>query len=123
VRKYNFSALGVQELVDRFTLIGLAQDEALLCDEYSKFNRLFWEMDAVEAELKSRSGDKRRALMPLYEHPNPQVRLTAIKATLAVEPVEARRQLEILATSGEYPQSGDAGMSIYNLDAGIFKPT
>ena len=31
--------------------------------------------------------------------------------------------LETIAESREFPQAGEAGMSIDNLDAGIFKPT
>jgi hypothetical protein len=31
--------------------------------------------------------------------------------------------LQDMADSREYPQSGDAGMTLYALDRGIFKPT
>jgi len=111
------------QLVDYFIAIALAQDKALLQSEYAKFNRLFDEMEAVEQELKARPGDQRHALLRLYEHPNAQVRLKAVKATLAVAPVKGRRMLEVIAGSHEYPQAGEAGMSIVNLDRGIFKPT
>ncbi|MFZ0457396.1 MAG: DUF2019 domain-containing protein [Rhodoplanes sp.] len=40
-----------------------------------------------------------------------------------VRPPAARRMLETIADSREYPQAGEAGMSIDNLDAGILKPT
>jgi hypothetical protein len=110
-------------LVERFTAIGLEQDKALLRNEHAKFNRLFDEMEAVEQELKTRRGDQRRALLRLYDHPSVQVRLKAVKATLAVAPETARRMREVIAESREYPQAGEAGMSLYNLDLGIFKPT
>ncbi len=45
------------------------------------------------------------------------------KLTLAVAPIEARAQLEAIAASKWFPQAGDAGMSLSNLDNGIFKPT
>ena len=80
-------------------------------------------MVAVEDELKARDGDQRRELLSLYNHPNAQVRLNAVKATLAVAPEPARRALQAIADSREYPQAGDAGMSIWNLERGIFKPT
>jgi hypothetical protein len=80
-------------------------------------------MEDVKRELKARDGDQRRALLRLYDHPNAQVRLKAVKATLAVAPERARRMLEIMAESHEYPQAGDAGMTIDALDRGIFKPT
>ena len=41
----------------------------------------------------------------------------------AVAPPEARRKLEAIADSQWFPQAGDAGMSLLNLDRGIFKPT
>jgi hypothetical protein len=115
--------LTVDELVERFISITLQQSEALLMDELATFNRLFRDMEAVKEELKSRPGDQRRALLRLYDHPNAQVRLKAAKATLAVAPMAARRLLEAIAASLEYPQAGEAGMSLYNLDTGVFKPT
>ena len=66
-------------------------------DDNAKFNRLFWQMEAVEGQLKARIGDQRRALLRLYDHPNAQVRLTAAKATLAVAPEAARRLLRTIA--------------------------
>lgn len=113
----------VQELVERFTSIALRQDEALLMDKIALFNRLFDEMEAVELELKGRPGDQRRALLALYDHGNLQVRLKAVKATLAVAPEAARAMLQAIADSQEYPQAGEAGMSVVNLERGIYKPT
>jgi Domain of unknown function (DUF2019) len=113
----------VDQLVERFTVIALDQDKALLMDNYAKFNRLFDLMEAVEQELKAREDDQRRVLLRLYDHPNAQVRLKAVEATLAVAPERARRALEIIAGSREYPQAGAAGMTLDALDEGIFKPT
>ena len=113
----------MKQLVERFTTIGIEQDQALLRRQYAKFNGLFEQMVAIEDELRTRDGDQRRELLSLYKHPNAQVRLNAIKATLAVAPDIARRALQALADSREYPQAGDAGMSLWNLEQGIFKPT
>ena len=110
------------KLLERFTAIGIEQDQALLRRQYARFNRLFDEMVAIEDELKTRDGDQRRQLLSLYNHPNAQVRLNAIKATLAVAPEIARQALQAIADSREYPQAGDAGMSLWNLEQGIFKP-
>ena|ERR1700694_2691984 len=123
MKQTNLQDMTVIQLVNRFTAIGLEQDKALLRNEHAKFNRLYDEMDAIENELKGRNGDQRRVLLDLYHHPNAQVRLNAIKATLAVAPASARQMLEAMAGSREYPQAGDAGMTLDNLDAGIFKPT
>jgi hypothetical protein len=121
--RINLGKKGVDELVDFFASVALAQDGALLEDDLSKVNRLFWELEAIEAELKQREGDQRTSLLRLYEHPNAQVRVKAVKATLAVAPRAAREKLEAIASSREYPQAGEAGMSIRALDEGIFKPT
>lgn len=112
-----------RELVDSFVEISLAQDLALLRREIAKFNRLFDQKTTVLNELKIRGGDKRRLLLDLFQHDNAQVRLNAAKATLAVAPEVARNQLQMLADSNEYPQAGDAGMCLWTLDEGIFKPT
>jgi hypothetical protein len=112
-----------EDLVELYSKIGVAQDEADLGVEIAKYNRLFRRMMDVANELKRREGDQRAALVRLFSHPNLQVRLQAAKETMAVAPVEARKQLEAIAASKWFPQAGDAGMSLWNLDNGVFKPT
>jgi predicted component of type VI protein secretion system len=112
-----------EQLVGRFATLALAQNEALLMDDIAKVNRLYRQLKEIEGELKAREGDQRRALLSLYDHANAQVRLKAVKATLAVAPTEARRKLQIIADSREYPQAAEAGMSLRNLDQGIYKPS
>ena len=115
--------MSAANLVERFVEITKAQGEALLDDELRKFNRLFQQMRAVLEELKARDGDQRRALLPLYEHPNAQVRLKAAKNTLAVAPNAALKILQDIVSSGEYPQAMEAGMTLWNLENETFKPT
>jgi hypothetical protein len=110
-------------LVELFAQIVVAQDRALLGRERAKFNRLYQQMEDVANELKTREGDQRRLLVELFNFPNMQVRVQAAKLTLAVAPVEARKQLEAIAATHWFPQAGDAGMCLDNLDAGRFKPT
>lgn len=123
MKRLKLQDLSVDQLLERFTAIALEQDQALLMDEIARFNKLFDQMDAVKKELRSRSGDQRRALLALYDHPNIQVRLKAAVGTLAVEPESARKLLQSIADSREYPQAADAGMTLGELDRGIFKPT
>ena len=123
MKQVRFDQMTVDQLVDHFVKLALAQDHALLGGEISRYNELFREMTALKDELKSRAGDQRSALIRLFDYPNPQVRLMSAKATLAVAPEQARRALEVLAKSKQYPQAGDAGMSLWTLDEGIFKPT
>jgi hypothetical protein len=123
MKRIDLSTMTTAELVDLFARIGVAQDEALLGGEYTKFNRLFDRMAAVSDELKQREGDQRRELRGLYSYGNMQVRLKAAIHTLAVFPVEARAQLQAIADTNWLPQAGDAGMSLLNLDRGVFKPS
>src|SRR5919201_721746 len=122
MKRAKLQDMTVKQLVERFTTIGIEQYQALLSRQYAKFNGLFEQMVAIEDELKARDGDQRRELLSLYNHPNAQVRLNAVKATLAVAPELARRALQAIADSREYPQAGDAGISIWHLERGIFKP-
>jgi Domain of unknown function (DUF2019) len=123
VRRKGLGQMTVEQLAEHFTALALDQDEATLDNDNAKFSRLFRQMENIERELKARSGDQRRALLSLYTHQNAQVRLMAAKATLAVTPEVARKKLEDIAKSHEFPQAGDAGMCLWALDEGIFKPT
>jgi cytochrome c oxidase assembly protein Cox11 len=123
MRRPDPEQMSVDQLVARFADIGVEQDDAILKDDNRRFRRLYREMDDIEKELQLRPGDQRRALMALYRHANMQARLNAAKATLAVAPEQARAMLESIAASSWQPQAGDAGMTLSNLDRGIFKPT
>lgn len=115
--------MSVDELVAQFADLGMRQYRAELEGDATAFNRLFDRLCVVRDELKSRDGDQRTALLRLYEHPNMQVRLNAAKSTLAVAPKAAREALETIAASHHFPQAGDAGMTLFALDDGIFEPT
>lgn len=112
----------VTELVERFTAIGLEQDEALLLDEIGKYNRLYDDMEALEKELKERTGDRRDSLLSLFDHKNAQVRLKAAIATLAIEPEAARKVLQNISDQNEYPQAASARSMMRALDEGRYIP-
>jgi cytochrome c oxidase assembly protein Cox11 len=122
MKRVALADLTVERLVQRFIDLSVQQDMALLSREQSKVNKLFWKIEAINDELKRRPGDQRSALLALYNHKSMQVRLKAAHATLAIEPTSARAQLEAIRQSGWQPQALDAGMSIRNLDRGIYKP-
>jgi hypothetical protein len=113
--------LDVAELVERFTSIALAQYTAELYGDISKYNRLYDELVEVREELKARVGDQRRALIPLYLHSNPQVRLKAALYSLAVAPAAARQVLQDISDRNEYPQAAYARQSLMALDRGDSK--
>ncbi|KQZ01670.1 hypothetical protein ASD45_13005 [Pseudolabrys sp. Root1462] len=116
------ASMSVPQLVELFTAIGLNQYTARMGDDIAKYNRLFDEMTLVVGELQRRAGDQRSALIKLYDHPNIQVRLAAAKKTLALAPSQARQLIEAVAGSGQPVYAGDAGMCLWALDQGIFKP-
>jgi hypothetical protein len=119
----SFNKLSLEQLIGEFIAIGTAQDDALLIDDNARYNVLFRKLQRIEAELKSRPGDARRQLMRFYRHPNFQVWLNAAHATLTIAPEKARKQLEDIHRSKHMPQSLDAGMSLWSLDEGVYKPT
>jgi hypothetical protein len=122
VKRLKLEEMSVDELVERFAEIGIAQDQAELMGEIGKFNSLYRQMDATEKELRRRGREARLALLHLYDHPNMQVRLKAAKRTLGVAPEAARKVIQAIYDSKWYPQAGEAGMSLWNLDRGVFKP-
>ena len=121
--KTPLSQLTTDELVERFADLAAQHGDAIYYLETAKANRIFPKIKAVENELKSRSGDQRRELLRLYDHPNAFVRLNAAKATLALRPTTAREAIQKIADSKERPVSFEAGMSLAMLDEGIYKPT
>jgi hypothetical protein len=112
----------VEELVERFAALAIEQDEAGLHDDIPRVNRLYRQIKTIEAELKSRSGDQRTALLTLYPHPNAQVRLRAALATLAVALTSARAVLQELIERKEYPQMADAVGMLRALEQGRYVP-
>jgi hypothetical protein len=122
-RRNKLKSATAEELVQYFVAIAMVQDKAVRRGEIAKYNRLYGEMDAVGQELKQRPGDQRHALIPLYEHPNAQVRLKAAIATLALARDAARRALQIISDREEYPQAADARGMMRAVDNGTFVPS
>lgn len=115
--------MSLDQLLKRFVDLALDIDRGLLRGDITRVNELGEALHAITIEMKNREGDQRRALLRLYDHPNIEVRLEAAEATLAVAPEMARRAIQAIAESGEYPQSGHAGMALSSLDRGTYKPT
>lgn len=123
MKKVDLSRMSDGDLVQLFAENTREQDRALLVGQIAKYNRLFDRMKDIHDELKRRPGDQRRILVQLFGFPNMHVRLQAAKLTLAVAPLEARAQLQAIVDSKWFPQAGDAGMCLHNLDTGFYKPT
>lgn len=123
MKQASLQHMTIAQLVEHFSALALDQDKALLSEQISKVNRVYDLLHEVEAELRAREGDQRRALLKLYDHHNPQVRVKAAKATLAVAPEAARRILKSIVEAREHPQTLEAGSTIRALERGIYKPT
>ena len=118
MKRVRLQDLTVDQLVERFVEIALAQDRAAYMDDHAKYNRLFPHMEAVRYELQTRPGNQRRALLPLLEHPSAQVRFLAAITTGAIAPEAARRTLQLMWDRNEFPQAADAYSAIRSIDNG-----
>ncbi|MGH6838728.1 MAG: DUF2019 domain-containing protein [Methylocella sp.] len=122
MKRVNLEEMTVNELVDRIAEIRVTQDQALLYGEAGHFRKLDWQMKDVDTELRARGQDARCPLQKLYDHPNMQVRLQAAKRTLAAARQAARQVIESVSDSNWFPQAGEAGMTLSNLNSGFFEP-
>lgn len=118
----NLANFTISELTSEFVRLAIAKGEAIMGDQTTKASRIYWQMNAIEEELKSRNGDQRRILSTLFQHPDPSVRLEAATATLAILPAASRQVLKSIWDRDEFPFAGDAGMRLHHLETGFFKP-
>ncbi len=95
---------------------------AILDSETKRFNRMFPKMQAIDRELRTRGPEARTALIPLLDNHDRFIRYYAAKYTLGLAPDRARRVIEDIAKSSYDALRLDAGMCLYALDKGIFKP-
>jgi hypothetical protein len=116
MKRTSLKEMAVEHLAERFVALAVAESEAIDRGDIARYNRLFPQLEDVREELKKRPGDQRRALVPLLEHPNPQVRLIAAVSTLEVAPEAARRALELIKDRDEFPQAADAYGVLRRLD-------
>jgi len=76
---------------------------------------------SIRNEIRLRGPKARRQLIPLLEHDNRFVRYYAAQQLLALEPKRSRQIIEENAKQGD-AVAGDAGMFLYFLDSGVYKP-
>lgn len=114
--------LTTEQLVAEFTRLAAQRGAAILDSETRQANELFDGMRAIERVLRARGEDARMSLAPLLQDRDRFVRYFAAKYLLGLLPREARAVIEGIANPKFDALSLDAGMSLYALDAGIFKP-
>ncbi len=83
---------------------------------------MFDGMRAIDRALRARGQDARLALAPLLEDRDRFVKYFAAKYLLGLLPRQARAVIEGIANPKFDALSLDAGMCLYALDQGIFKP-
>lgn len=120
----NLAKMTTEDLLELYSQLCMQQNTAEKRGDIAKFNRLFGRIGDIHQELKRRPGDQRSLLLNLFNHPDMQVRLNAAKGVLDVAPLEARKQIRVIADSGWFPQAGDAGMYLDIIDGkyGRFPP-
>ena len=115
-------SLTTAQLLEQFRVLALAKGAASLERRIARHNRLYRQLEAVKAELKARSGDQRRGLAQFYHHPDPQVRLDAALATLAIFPERAQAVLQTIIDRSDFPQVANAMHALMNIRDGTRIP-
>src|SRR5579875_3657689 len=122
MKRADLESMTVVQLVERFTALAVDQFKAELYGENAKYNRLNRQIVAIGQELQARPGDQRDALVPLFAHPNAQVRLMAAELALAIAPAAARATLQDLWDKKKFPQAAYAFGTLRALERGDRKP-
>ena len=122
MKKPSLQSQSVTELIAAYERIGIQQDDALLADKMSTYNKLYKAQRELMNELRSRGFDSRAQITKFLDHPNIQVRLHAAIDSLVVAPEAARAVLQEIRLSRIAPQCIDAGFIIIGLDDGSYTP-
>ncbi|MAS13296.1 MAG: hypothetical protein CMH69_08335 [Nitratireductor sp.] len=105
----------VQEFID----LSLTQHEAVLYLETRAYNRAYEKIRKLVDKLRLSPGDQRHALIDLFDHPNPQVRLNAAKYAHPLFPEESIQVVQSIIDAKKYPQEAHARSA---LDYLMFGP-
>ena len=123
MRQIDLETVAVEDLVALFTDVAVKQNTALEAIRSAEYNRLYRLMERIEAQLRSREGDQRCALLPLYRHLNPTVRFKAAMATFVFAPREAREVLQSIKDRKEFPIAMHASQMLSAIDEGRYIPS
>ena len=118
-----FAVLSIERLIRIYEGVSVEEFDALELGDMPLVRKLFDKLESIDREIRARGVEARRKMVQLLSHHNPQVRINAAKALLAIAPQEARSALELLASRGPSIQRLDARMCIRHLEEGVFKPT
>jgi hypothetical protein len=119
----NLKAMSEAALVNRFRAYALEQEAALLESNTARYNRLYKKIKSIDSELRARGPEARKALLVLLDDPNLRVRYEAATRCVAIDRARAVSTLKQIVASRQMPEEGWAGMALWHLETGVFKPT
>jgi hypothetical protein len=109
------SSLTVPELVDLFIEKGLADFGAWEAGDYRRSNKLTGDTNAIGWELKSRGPEATAALLPLLDHENDCIRMSAAAHCHAIAPERSREVLADISAHGHIPYRIFADVQLWDL--------
>ncbi len=111
-----------EALVAQFKDYALQTSSALLGSDVGAANRLYDQMEAIGAELRSRGEGARKALLRLLDDRDLRVRFEAAVRLLSVDRQKALVALKEVQSSHLMPVAAEASFALRNLAEGVFKP-
>ncbi|HEV7259428.1 MAG TPA: DUF2019 domain-containing protein [Bosea sp. (in: a-proteobacteria)] len=122
MKRVNLGKLSIEELLARYTELAMAREQAERFGRKADENRHIEAIWAVEAELKSRPGDRRFELARLLDHSNRQVQVQAACTVSRFAPALARPTLEVIVKTGLAPYSYQARERLMFMDGEFSLP-
>jgi len=111
------------ELMSLFENWAKSHGRAVIDGDVPAASRSYWQLDAVDKELRARGDQVRAQLLRFLDHPDLPVRYFAANWLFALAPARARSIIEDVKAGPFVPLALDAGMTLRMLDDGTFKPT
>ena len=118
----NLDKLSNAELVRRFAEAAKKRGLAVLDSDVRNANRVIQYMHAIDSVLRARGIEARKELLPLLDSEDRFVRYYSAKNLLGIAPSQARAVIEWTHKYWYDAIAFDAGMTLSNLDSGVFKP-
>lgn len=113
--------LSDSDLIAEFVKLAEQRGAANEDGDVPRSNRAARQMFSLDDIFRKRGRGVRSLLLPLLDHRNEWVRYSAATRLLRIAPERARATIEQVA-AGVGPIAGDAGMTLYELDRGGWKP-
>ena len=122
MKSEELETLNTEQLVEEFIRASKERGAAILDSDNRHANQMFDRMQAIDRVLRLRGKEARLALLPLLDDEDRFVRYFAANYMLGLVPDRARRVIEEIAKFKFDALCLEAGMCLYALDKGIFKP-